>query len=153
MIGVPLRLGISNSSTMGLVQWSNNRTHVWKLSAQRLYDRTIISHMAGDQGGTSPGCKYGYKINKVAAHRSFKPPKHDLGRVQSIQKWRRCAICAIECQKKHENVSRSSNAVWLILHTGSFLLNYGRIFSKNSGIIWAKFKYTTRNSIIRNWAK
>ena len=59
--------------------------------------------------------------NKVAAHRSFKPPKHDLGRVQSIQKWRRCAICAIECQKKHENVSRSSNAVRLILHTGSFL--------------------------------
>ena len=51
--------------------------------------------------------------NKVAAHRSFKPPKHDLGRVQSIQKWRRCAICAIQCQKKHENVSRSSNAVWL----------------------------------------
>ena len=42
--------------------------------------------------------------NKVAAHRSFKPPKHDLGRVQSIQKWRRCAICAIECHKKHENV-------------------------------------------------
>ena len=41
--------------------------------------------------------------NKVAAHRSFKPPKHDLGRVQSIQKSRRCAICAIECHKKHEN--------------------------------------------------
>ena len=26
------------------------------------------------------------KNNKVADHRSFKPPKHDLGRVQSIQK-------------------------------------------------------------------
>ena len=61
------------------------------------------------------------RFNKVAAHRSFKPPKHDLGRVQSIQNWRRCAICAIQCQKKHENVSRSSNAVRLILHMGSFL--------------------------------
>ena len=26
---------------------------------------------------------------KVAAHRSFKPPKHDLGRVQSIQQARK----------------------------------------------------------------
>ena len=30
----------------------------------------------------------GVAKNKVAAHRSFKPPKHDLGRVQSIQKYR-----------------------------------------------------------------
>ena len=60
--------------------------------------------------------------NKVAAHRSFKPPKHDLGRVQSIQKCRRCAICAIECQKKHENVSRSSNEVRLILFCFKSLL-------------------------------
>ena len=102
-----------------LLQCNDNSLFLWKLTAQ--------------QTTRQPLC-------------SFKPPKHDLGRVQSIQKWRRCAICAIQCQKKHENVSRSSNAVRLILHTrahfckitGDFLAKiwvlYGQKYGQNSNI-------------------
>ena len=90
---------------MGGLQWNYTTNQLVSVQCFAGYFDIEYGHLLDGEK------QMGVIINKVAAHRSFKPPKHDLGRVQSIQKCRRCAICAIECQKKHENVSRSSNAV------------------------------------------